>query len=387
MVDEIAEDNELFTAGVAIYPEFFGQLGNTIREVSGGGGGSIEGDVGPAVRFTVPEVFEPNGVCLDALRPDYMGNPITPIWVYVKGAGPDDTTWGEDLIEPFLVEEPDTLSERIFIDLTERPDYENLCGMTGDFWVHFLMTDETNFSFVQRDWDKDNCLDDHEGRDWLNYKGQMVRQDNCYDILLRINWAPPGCIGIRGDANGDGATDVLDVLAIVNHILGDPLTGDAACRGDCNGDGAIDVLDALGVVNVILGTGECLPGACKVELTSEAMEVLKSLQSYLSAEDYARFMALVKGEVGVPAEYRLAQNYPNPFNPVTSIEYSVAGHVRATLKVYNVLGQEVVTLVDEVKEPGQYSLSWDAGDMASGVYFYRLDAGEYSATRRMVLMK
>ncbi|UCE17140.1 MAG: hypothetical protein JSV84_09550, partial [Gemmatimonadota bacterium] len=316
MVDEIMEDNQLFSSAVAIYPQYHGQLGNTIRQTSGGSGGSIQGDVGPAIRFTVPEEFEPDGVCIDAIRPDYMGNFDTPIWVYVKDAGPDDTTWGADLIDPFYIEHPDTLGTRIYVDLTQRPDYDNLCGRTGDFWVHFRMTDETNFSFVTRGADEDNCVEDHEGRDWLYYLGTMDRQTDCWDVLVRINWAPPGCIGLRGDANGDGSIDVLDVLAVVNHILGiTPLTGDAECRGDCNGDGGIDVLDALGIVNSILGTGGCIPGACRTVLTPEAMEVMESLRSYLSAEDYGRFMALVKGEVGMPVEYSLAQNYPNPFNP------------------------------------------------------------------------
>lgn len=92
-----------------------------------------------------------------------------------------------------------------------------------------------------------------------------------------------------------------------------------------------------------------------------------------------------KGMVSV--EYGLVQNYPNPFNPATCIEYSVAGNVRATLKVYNILGQELVTLVDEVKVPGAYTLVWDATDVASGVYLYRLTAGDYTATRQMVLLK
>ena len=264
--------------------------------------------------------------------------------------------------------------------------------MSGVFWTWAeVVSQDTDYPVrLSYAWDPDPPSNsfEYERGEWKRI--ESAGQDCDAVIRATITW--PGlcggaCEGIRGDANGDGATDVLDVLAVVNHILGDPLTGDAECRGDCNGDGEIDVLDALGVVNVILGTGECAPGACKTELTPEAMEVLKSLQSYLSAEDYGQLMALVKGEVGVPAEYGLAQNYPNPFNPVTSIEYSVAGNVQATLKVYNVLGQEVVTLVDEVQEPGQYSVSWDAGDVASGVYFYRLNAGDFSATKRMVLMK
>ncbi|UCE17139.1 MAG: T9SS type A sorting domain-containing protein [Gemmatimonadota bacterium] len=387
MVDEIAEDNELFSNSVAIYPKFHGQLGNRKRVVSGGSGGSIQAGTGPAIRFTVPEDFQ-DGVCIDAIRPDYMGT-LSPFEVYVKGPGPNDTTWGDDLIEPFTILDPDTLGTRIYVDLTERPDYENLCGITGDFWIHIRQTPESNFSFVQRPADKGDCVEDHDGRDWFHAAGgEMVRKTDCYDVLVRINWAPPGCIGIRGDANGDNSTDVLDVLAVVNHILGiTPLTGDALCRGDCNGDGGIDVLDALGIVNSILGTGGCIPGACRTVLTPEAMELLESLRSYLSAEDYGRFMALVKGEVGMPVEYSLAQNYPNPFNPTTNIEYSVAGNARTTLRVYNVLGQELVTLVDEVKEPGHYSVDWDASEMASGVYFYRLEAGDFSATKRMVLMK
>ncbi|MFQ6094131.1 MAG: hypothetical protein ACE5OR_15920, partial [bacterium] len=95
MIDEIPEDNELFTSAVGIWPEFTGQIGYTYRFSTGGSGGAIQEGVGPAVRFTVPEEF-PQGVCIDAIRPDYMGSPLTPIMVYVKGPGPNDSTWGDD---------------------------------------------------------------------------------------------------------------------------------------------------------------------------------------------------------------------------------------------------------------------------------------------------
>jgi len=117
---------------------------------------------------------------------------------------------------------------------------------------------------------------------------------------------------------------------------------------------------------------------------------MKSLRSYLPEDAFGEIMALVKNEVEVPLEYSLAQNYPNPFNPVTDIRYQIADNrypIHTTLKVYNVLGQEVVTLVDEMKAPGVYTVEWDASDLASGVYFYRLTAGEYTTTLRMVLMK
>ena len=214
------------------------------------------------------------------------------------------------------------------------------------------------------------------------------------------------CEGIRGDPTGDGGINVLDVLAVVNHILGvEILTGDAFCRGDCDADGDINVLDALGIVNVILGTGECPPTTCKPRLTSEVMEFLKSLEPYFSVDYFAKFMALVKAEVQVPTEYSLAQNYPNPFNPNTTILFALPDGARRTedggqeslhtsLKIYNLLGQEVRTLVDEIKEPGYYTVTWDGKDgagrqVSSGMYFYRLSvaSGQWSETKRMVLMK
>ncbi len=89
----------------------------------------------------------------------------------------------------------------------------------------------------------------------------------------------------------------------------------------------------------------------------------------------------------IPSEYTLSQNYPNPFNPATKIEYSipVSGHV--TLKIYNALGQEVVTLHDDYQEAGRYVANFDASGLPSGVYMYRLSTNENSLTKRLVLIK
>jgi hypothetical protein len=86
-------------------------------------------------------------------------------------------------------------------------------------------------------------------------------------------------------------------------------------------------------------------------------------------------------------EYALEQNFPNPFNPSTTIRYQLpnAGHV--ILKVYDMLGREVATLVDQVQEQGRYSAAFDASRLASGVYISRLAAGDYTKTMKMVLMK
>ena len=89
----------------------------------------------------------------------------------------------------------------------------------------------------------------------------------------------------------------------------------------------------------------------------------------------------------VPLGYALLQNYPNPFNPTTNIEYRISDVGFVTLKVYDVLGQRVATLVDKVEQPGSYEVQFNGSNLASGVYFYRLDAGGYSKTLRMLLLK
>ncbi len=92
-------------------------------------------------------------------------------------------------------------------------------------------------------------------------------------------------------------------------------------------------------------------------------------------------------EVGIPAKFDLSQNYPNPFNPVTNISYQVASSGVVKITVYDMLGKEVKTLVNEFKEPGYYNMNFDAGNLNSGVYFYRMNAGEYSSVKKLVLMK
>lgn len=90
---------------------------------------------------------------------------------------------------------------------------------------------------------------------------------------------------------------------------------------------------------------------------------------------------------GVPATFSLAQNYPNPFNPTTVIAYDVARRSRVTLTVYDPLGRIVTTLVDGERAPGEYQVTFNASRFASGVYFYRLQAGSYSVTMKMLLLK
>ncbi len=94
-----------------------------------------------------------------------------------------------------------------------------------------------------------------------------------------------------------------------------------------------------------------------------------------------------QGSESKPAEYSLSDNYPNPFNPSTVIQFSLPENVHVKLKVYDALGREVRTLVDRLEGPGIMSVSFDATNIPSGVYFYRLNAGSFSSVKKMVLMK
>jgi hypothetical protein len=98
----------------------------------------------------------------------------------------------------------------------------------------------------------------------------------------------------------------------------------------------------------------------------------------------------------VPDRFSLSQNYPNPFNPSTKIKFDIPGSIPLVkgvggmdvkLMIYDILGREITTLVNQQLNPGTYSITWDASSYTSGIYFYKLIAGQYNSTKKMVLVK
>jgi len=89
----------------------------------------------------------------------------------------------------------------------------------------------------------------------------------------------------------------------------------------------------------------------------------------------------------VPGSFSLEQNYPNPFNPTTTIEYKLAEPTLVKLSVFNTLGQQVEMLVNKLQSAGNYDIAWDASNMPSGVYFYKLETKSQVMTRKMMLIK
>jgi hypothetical protein len=99
------------------------------------------------------------------------------------------------------------------------------------------------------------------------------------------------------------------------------------------------------------------------------------------------FTSVEKTDDFVPETYSLNQNYPNPFNPTTIISYSIPEQAVVSLKVYNILGQLVNTLVNEQQSAGNYKFQFNASQFSSGIYFYTISTGNFTKTQKMILMK
>jgi photosystem II stability/assembly factor-like uncharacterized protein len=100
-----------------------------------------------------------------------------------------------------------------------------------------------------------------------------------------------------------------------------------------------------------------------------------------------QYTSLFDEEEIIPTEFKLFQNYPNPFNPITTLKYSIAKQSNVAIIIYDVLGREVTTLVNEEKPIGNYTVEFNAGNLSSGIYFYRIHAGSFVDTKKMILIK
>lgn len=159
--------------------------------------------------------------------------------------------------------------------------------------------------------------------------------------------------------------------------------------GWVEGEYRVGVIDLTGKTTLPAGTHDLLT----ISYEGDGELVLKSAIVVDSdAQEMATTISSAKVQSVLPTEFVLAQNRPNPFNPSTEISFSLPKPAEVTLVIYNVLGESVVTLAEGQRAAGTHAVRWDGRDkngraVASGVYFYRLDAGEFSATRKMVLLK
>ncbi|HXX64761.1 MAG TPA: carbohydrate-binding protein, partial [Bacteroidota bacterium] len=189
--------------------------------------------------------------------------------------------------------------------------------------------------------------------EFLSYTVQVER-GGLYDITVRAS----------SGANGGSAKLSWDGTDMASPFMIPPTGGWQAWTSVDLGSFALDA----GTHNL------------RISMMSAGFNVNRVIFTLLPSE-------IGKSHTPAPARFALEQNYPNPFNPATLIRYSIprASHVK--LVVYNLLGEHVRTLVDQEEPSGSYSVRFDASALSSGVYFYRLDAGSYSETRRLTLLR
>jgi hypothetical protein len=229
------------------------------------------------------------------------------------------------------------------------------------------------------DWDKDNALATSSDYDemacdlWVKRSAVSTTVNICY-LKYKTEGFPPtetSEIWFR-TATSATPTSWSSAVKISDYRAALSQDGRKVCQGTYNGS-------SLGILY-----------AGKPYFPANFEKLYFDLSSWTDVGDDI-------AEDRLSAQFYLSANYPNPFNPVTRIEFRVKSlefrdPIHTTLKVYNVMGQLVRTLVDEPKEPGTYEVIWDGRDengnqVASGVYFYRLDAGDFTQTKKMVLMK
>lgn len=122
----------------------------------------------------------------------------------------------------------------------------------------------------------------------------------------------------------------------------------------------------------------------------EGLESDQLLIGIMHFSELYDWMLPVEGDhdvIQLPREFMLHQNFPNPFNPMTTIRYDVPRSAHVNITVYNTRGQQVAMLVDGMRQPGYHEVIWDAAGLSSGVYFYRIHAGDYVALKKLMLIK
>ncbi len=187
---------------------------------------------------------------------------------------------------------------------------------------------------------------------------------------------------------------------IISHLRSEILENDILLKWETSGG---DSLKSFKIERIfdkeLVEAGEIKPGELEIYdgeydfndpisvKERAAGEIVYRISAVDSSGEIIVWKQIVVQIVDEFTGYSLNQNYPNPFNPVTTIEYSIPEQKHITIKVYNILGNHIATLVDETKPAGSYKSEFNGTGLTSGVYMYTLQAGEYSETKRMILMK
>ncbi len=185
---------------------------------------------------------------------------------------------------------------------------------------------------------------------WLQLTGEYKEAETLYDEVIKNN----------NDAEKDGDLLYRKALLLMHNLD--------------RTEEAIPVLQQVAVLNN--------------SVSDLAKDNLRNLNAFIPEQE-VQLKSTPEATLsqGSPLEFALFNNYPNPFNPTTEIKYQLPQAANVTLVVYNIMGQEVARLVNEQKTAGFHSVKWDASNVASGAYIYKITAGSFTATKRMLLIK
>lgn len=205
-----------------------------------------------------------------------------------------------------------------------------------------------------------------EGSKVYTYQASLNREVVFYDFSMNVGDTVSRIVY-------HGTTHIITVNSKgTKNIFGQQLSYMRFFRDDIHstGDGFYTIVYGIGLESYV---GELMHYNCTGAI--------------IDGKQYGVILNVANPNNNIPALPSLSQNYPNPFNPSTTIEYAIPKSELVTLKVYDVLGREVATLVNEYKQAGMYKANFNASGLVSGVYFYQLSAGSYVETKKLIMMK
>ena len=309
-----------------------------------------------------------------------------------------------------------------------------------DFLVDDSGADLDPASITYLDLDDDGVAEtpfsQNGGRLVMNFEPTCIPVVSSISVMGELTQL--SCDNQNGDVDGTGSLDVLDVVAIVGHVLGTSILGDAACIADVNVDGNVDVLDVVAVVQTILGgrgqeatsvsftkndegmvmSSDGVVGAVQItlshgsdfsiELTKDAfvaeshtegntttlIVVNPNEEIFSAAGDYnveeviaATSEGYITANLVTPNAIAIGDAYPNPFNPSTSFDINVGTAGEVSVMVYNLNGQVVDMIHNGPMDAGVYNMTWNASDLSSGMYIVKANNADVTVSQKVMLIK
>ena len=322
------------------------------------------------------------------------------------------------------------------------------CDASGECWTAAWIGDGF-CDGTEQQYGADLCCYDNDGGDCTEAEcAGSGPVDECGDGACTGSETAENCpedcdpcidYDLDGDVNNDETVNVLDIVSVVNHVLGDELVDCEFGAADMNSDSIINVLDIVSIVNVILGTGRTTSDATSATMNIDGSDLSISRDGFVSAiqmtlshgsdfsidltddamvaeyrtdsgmtrlivvlpendhiftatGDYVVDEVIVANSntilsVVEPSAFTLTEAYPNPFNPSTSLSINMPENGYVSVKAYNLAGQVVSVITEGSMDAGSHTMTWDASSLSSGVYLITAEYAGSVATQKVMLMK